>query len=466
MTREERIRERNDLTSGAIWKKLLLYWLPIAAGTVFQQLYNAVDGIVVGKFVGTEALASVGGSSTYISSLIINFFVALSGGASVIIAQFFGARDDESVSRATHTAVVFSVLSGLAITAVGVIFTPTFLAWMKTPEETVLNATLYLRIVFYGAVFTLLYNMGAGILRAVGDSRRPFVYLMVCCLLNIILDLLFVIAFGLGVRGVAIATVLSQAVCACLVMIRLARADGPYRLSLKKLVFHTGSLVRILKIGIPLGLQSLMYSMTNTLIQVGINSLGTLVVASWSLSGKLDGFYWGVVNAAGTALCNFIGQNYGAGRNERVKKSVRTGFLLYEGMTVIMIGLLMGFGHQLLPLFTDDPAVVEQTWKVMTYFVPYYVLWTVIEVFSGALRGKGNTTVPFILTALGVIVIRIIWIYIVFPANPSVRVMSYCYPVSWLLTATAMVIYYFYTVRKEKERNSQKTIGQTRPDTV
>jgi len=450
MTREERIAERNDLTRGPIWKKLLVYFLPIAAGTIFQQLYNAVDGIVVGKFVGTEALAAVGGSSTYISSLIINFFVALSGGASVIIAQYIGAHDDENVSKATHTAIVFSVVSALAITAVGVVFTPTFLTWMKTPEETVSDAAVYLRIVFLGAVFTLLYNMGASILRAAGDSRRPFLYLMVCCLLNIILDLLFVIAFGLGVRGVAIATVLSQAICTFLVLLRLARADGAYRLIPGKLTLHLPSLIRVLRIGLPLGLQSLMYSMTNTLIQVGINSLGTLVVASWSLSGKLDGFYWGIVNAAGTALCNFIGQNYGAGEDERVKKSVRTGFLLYEGMTVIMIGLLMGFGHQLLPLFTDDPAVVEQTWLVMTYFVPYYFLWTVIEVFSGALRGKGNTTVPFILTALGVCVIRIIWIYIVFPSDPSVRLMSYCYPVSWLLTAAAMVIYYFHTVRKGK----------------
>jgi putative MATE family efflux protein len=450
MTREERIRERNDLTSGAIWKKLLVYWLPIAAGTIFQQLYNAVDGIVVGKFVGTEALAAVGGSSTYISSLIINFFVALSGGASVIIAQYFGARDNEAVSRATHTAVAFSVISGLAITAIGVVFSPTFLAWMNTPAETVGDAALYLRTVFFGAVFTLLYNMGAGVLRAVGDSRRPFLYLMLCCLLNIVLDLLFVIGFRLGVRGVAIATVVSQAVSAVLVLARLAKADGPYRLFLNRVRLHVPSLVRVLKIGLPLGCQSLMYSMTNTLIQVGINSLGTLVVASWSLSGKLDGFYWGVVNAAGVALCNFIGQNYGAGQNERVARSVRVGFLLYEAMTAIMVGLLMGFGHQLLPLFTDDPAVVEQTWLVMTYFVPYYFLWTVIEVFSGALRGKGNTTVPFILTALGVCVIRIIWIYIVFPSNPSVRLMSYCYPVSWALTAAAMVIYYFHTVRKGK----------------
>ncbi len=450
MTREERIRERNDLTSGAIWKKLLVYWLPIAAGTIFQQLYNAVDGIVVGKFVGTEALAAVGGSSTYISSLIINFFVALSGGASVIIAQYFGARDNEAVSRATHTAVAFSVISGLAITAIGAVFSPTFLAWMNTPAETVGDAALYLRTVFFGAVFTLLYNMGAGVLRAVGDSRRPFLYLMLCCLLNIVLDLLFVIGFRLGVRGVAIATVVSQAVSAVLVLARLAKADGPYRLFLNRVRLHVPSLVRVLKIGLPLGCQSLMYSMTNTLIQVGINSLGTLVVASWSLSGKLDGFYWGVVNAAGVALCNFIGQNYGAGQNERVARSVRVGFLLYEAMTAVMVGLLMGFGHQLLPLFTDDPAVVEQTWLVMTYFVPYYFLWTVIEVFSGALRGKGNTTVPFILTALGVCVIRIIWIYIVFPANPSVRLMSYCYPVSWALTAAAMVIYYFHTVRKGK----------------
>ena len=462
-TTEQRIKERNDLTSGPIWKKLLVYWLPIAAGTVFQQLYNAVDGIVVGKFVGTGALAAVGGSATYICALIINFFVALSGGASVIIAQFIGARDDEAVSKATHTAVVFSAFSGLLISVIGVLGAPLFLRWMGTPADTVADATIYLRTVLFGAVFTLLYNMGAGILRAAGDSRRPFIYLAVCCMLNIALDLLFVIAFRLGVRGVAIATVLSQITSASLTLTRLARVDGPYRLAWGKLNLRFASLGRILRVGLPLGLQSLMYTMTNTLIQSGINTLGTLVVASWSLAGKLDGFYWGIVNAAGVALCNFIGQNYGAGESERVKRSVRVGFLLFEGATAVMIGLLMGFGHQLLPLFTNDPEAVEMTWKVMTYFVPYYFIWTVIEVFSGALRGRGNTTVPFILTAIGVCAVRIVWVFIIFPANPSAHLMSYCYPVSWALTATAMVIYYFRTVRREKRA---KTIGQTYSDTV
>lgn len=450
MTKEERIRERNDLTTGSIWKKLFVYFLPIAAGTIFQQLYNAVDGIVVGKFVGTEALAAVGGSAAYISTLIVNFFVSVSAGGSVIIAQYIGARDDEGVSRATHTAISFSTIAGVAITVVGILFSPAFLRWMDTPAETVSDATTYLRIVFIGATFTLLFNMGAGVLRAVGDSRRPFIYVACCCLLNIVLDLTFVIVFKMGVSGVALATIICQCVSAVLVLGRLAKVDGPYRISLKRIVLHGASLVRILRVGLPLGLQSLMYSLTNTLIQVGINSLGTLIVASWALSGKLDGFYWGLVNAAGTALCNFVGQNYGAGEKERVRKSVRVGFFLFQGVTVLMIALLMGFGHQLLPLFTDDPAAVEMTWKIMTYFVPYYFVWTIIEVFSGALRGEGNTTIPFVFTAVGICVVRVFWVYAVFPSHHTVQFISYCYPVSWVLTAVPMALYYFYTRKKQK----------------
>ena len=439
---------RGDLTSGSIWAKLLWYFLPIAAGTIFQQLYNAVDGIVVSKFVGTEALAAVGGSAANISNTLVNFFVSVAAGGTVIIAQHYGAKNDEEVSRATHTAVTFATLAGIAIGILGILLSPTLLVWMDTPVETIPDATQYLRIVFLGAVFTLLFNMGSGILRAVGDSKRPFYYLMGCCGLNIVLDLTFVVAFHWDVAGVAIATIISQFVSAFLVLRRLMTTTESYRVQLKKIRIHRHSLVRLLRIGVPMGLQSLMYSITNVLIQVGINSLSTVVVASWALSGKLDGFYWGLVNAAGTAVCNFVGQNYGAGETERVQKSVKISFALFMGMTALLCSILLGFGHSLLHLFTDDMETLETTWKVITYFVPYYPIWTVIEIFSGALRGEGNTAKPFVITAIGICAVRITWVYSIFPAHHTLLCMSLCYPVSWAVTAIAIAAYYVYTRKK------------------
>ena len=336
---------KNDLTEGSIGRKLISFFLPIAAGTLFQQLYNAADAIVVGKFVGTIALAAVGGSAAHITNLLIGFFVALSGGSTVVIAQLFGAKDEESIQKATGTAIAFCIISGIVLTIVGFAFTPVFLRVLQSPPDTIAESTTYLRIVFLGVTAQLLYNMEAGMLQAVGDSKSPFIYLFICCMFNIFLDLLLVAVFKMGVAGAAIATIASQIISAVLATAKLMRSKEAYRITLKGIGLHRKLLGRMLHIGIPAGLQSSMYAISNMIIQVAVNLLGTATVAAWSLSGKIDGFYWACSNAAGIAVMNFAAQNYGAGRMDRVHDCEKLSLKLFMGVTLLFSALLLGVGR-------------------------------------------------------------------------------------------------------------------------
>ena len=431
-----------DLTTGSIAKKLILYFLPIAAGTIFQQLYNAVDAFIVSKYVGTEALAAVGGSVSTLTNVIVGFFVALASGATVIIAQLYGAGDDKRLSRASHTAIVFCVACGAFLTLLGVTLARQLLLVMKTPADTLADATSYLRIYFGGSIFTLLFNIGSGILRAVGDSRRPFIFLMVSCVCNIILDLFFVRSMGLGVPGVAIATVISQVLSAVLVLIILSRSKESYAFSFKKLCFDIPLFKRMMFIGVPNGLQSLMYGSSNLLIQSGVNELGTVVVASWALSGKVDGFYWASINAAGIAVMNFAGQNFGAGRNDRVKECGRTGMKLFMGMTIGFSTVILLIAQKVLGIFTDDQAVIETTWIVIKFFVPYYFSWTIIEVLSGLLRGVGDAVTPTVICGIGIAAFRVVWMFTVFRIWYGLTSLCLAYPASWVVTGVTLIIYY------------------------
>ncbi|MCQ2512009.1 MAG: MATE family efflux transporter [Lachnospiraceae bacterium] len=442
--------DKNDLTQGPILKKLFLYFLPIAAGALFQQLYNAVDAIVVGRFVGTEALASVGGSPSILIQLLLGFFISLSGGCAVIIAQFFGAKDEKKVKASVSTSLIFCLIVGAVLSVVVCIFAPGVLKLLKTPADTLEGAIVYTRIYYAGCIFMLLFNMGSGILRAVGDSRKPFVYLMVSCAMNIVLDLIFVIVFHLGVAGVAWATTIAQAISCILVILDLFRRKEYYRLDLKEFSFHGTILKKMLGIGIPSGIQSAMYGISNMLLQIGVNSLGTVVVASWSMSGKIDGVYWSLINSFGVAVMNFVAQNYGAGKKERIRECTKTSLTYSLIGTALLSIVLLVVAKPLLHIFTADAAVVETTNKVIWYFVPTYVTWTVIEVLSGILRGKGDAVKPTAIVAGGVCVLRIIWIFTVFYFVPTLFVLSMAYPVSWVVTDVALLIYYFRSTRKER----------------
>lgn len=319
---------KNQITEGVIWKQLLFFFFPILLGTLFQQLYNTADTVVVGRFVGTQALAAVGGSTGQIVNLVVNFFVGLASGATVIIARYYGARDRIKLNNALHTAIALSIVGGIVTGIAGILLTPSLLKMMNTPADVIEGSTMYLRIYFAGIIFVFVYNIGSGILRAVGDSKRPLYFLIVCCFLNIFLDILFVVYLKLGVKGAAFATVISQAVSALLVILSLTKSVDIYRLRPNKIRFYKSLLIAIITIGLPAGLQSVMYGISNIIIQTSLNSLGTETVAAHTAFAKIDAIYWMISGAFSVSIITFIGQNYGARKFDRMKKSIKVCLLM------------------------------------------------------------------------------------------------------------------------------------------
>ncbi|QTE67742.1 MATE family efflux transporter [Clostridiales bacterium] len=435
-------REKTNLTEGSVWKKLLVFFLPIAAGTIIQQLYNAVDGLIVGRFVGTNALASVGGSSAQIINVLVGFFVAMTAGASVVIGQIYGAGRREDLNKAIGNAVTVMGLFGIALMVLGFAASPALLRLLNTPEETLEGAVLYLRIYFLGVPFLMVLNMESSILRAVGDSFHPFLFMVAGCVLNIVMDAVFVIVFGWGIAGVAIATVAAQVVNTALLTRQLNRKGQEYRLTFRELGIKGVYLANMLRLGVPAGLQSSMYSVSNMIIQVGVNSLGTVVVASWAMSGKTDGFYWAISNAMGAAITSFIAQNYGAGRTDRVRQCVKQGLIMHLVITVVVSAGLMLTAIPALRLLTPDEAVVETTYLIMAYFVPFYFTWVLVEVLSAVLRGAGDAVNPVVIIGIGVCLFRVIWILTVFSYFGTLLSLCLSYTVSWTITSIALVIYY------------------------
>lgn len=433
---------QNGITEGVIWKQLLIFFFPILFGTFFQQLYNTVDAIVVGNFVGTEALAAVGGATSTIINLLIGFFVGLSSGATVIISQFYGARDGQNVSRAVHTAIALSLVMGVVFMVVGLCFSPAALKAMDTPDDVLPLANTYIRVYFGGIIFTVIYNIGSAILRAVGDSRRPLYFLIVCCLVNVILDLLFVTVFHMGVLGVALATMASQAISAVLIIITLLRTQDCYRLYLKKIRFDMEILRNIIRIGLPAGIQSVMYNASNIIIQTSVNAFGTATIAAWTAFGKIDGMFWMLMNAFGVAITTFSGQNFGAQKFDRIRKSVRVCISMAMGVTIALSVCLSLIGKDVLRLFTQDPDVLAKGIEIMNVTVPFYFAYVCIEVISGAVRGTGDSFIPMLITAIGICVLRIVWIFTVVPVWYDVRVVMFSYPFTWGVTSILFVIYY------------------------
>lgn len=445
---ETEVVQNQRITDGVIWKQLILFSIPIMIGTLFQQLYNMIDAIVVGNFVGKTALASVGGSTQQIVGLVLGFFVELSSGAAVVIAQYYGAGEKKKLSDALHTTIAFCVMAGVILSLVGYFGAPTFLRWMNTPEDTMDGSILYLKIYFCGILFSFFYNVGAAILRAVGDSRKPLYYLMVCCILNTVLDVLLVLVFRLGIFGVAIATVFSQAVSALLILITLVRTKDIYRLSLLKISICRSSLLEMLRIGIPMGMQALMYSASNIVIQMALNRLGTDTVAAWSVFTKIDAFYWMVLTGFGIAITTFAGQNYGAKKYKRVLESVSVCVKLTLCISIGMSIFFLLCGKGLFGAFTADKNVIGIGVRILKYMAPAYALFVFIEIYSGALRGIGDVIIPTIMTCFGVCIFRIVWIFVIVPMNPTIEVVTLSHPVSWGVTALLYIIY--WNLRKRR----------------
>ena len=438
----------NQITEGVIWKQLLLFFFPIVLGTFFQQIYNTADAIVVGRYVGKEALASVGGSTSQIINLVVGFFVGLSSGATVVIAQFYGARDQKNINQALHTAIAFSIAGSIVITILGLLFSPFFLQLMQTPQNLMADSTLYLRVYFAGIFFVFIYNIGSGILRATGDSRRPLYFLIVCCFLNIILDVVFVVGLHMAVAGVALGTLISQGVSAVLVLIALFRSRDIFRLRMKELHFHRASLQSLLRIGIPAGLQSVMYNISNVIIQACLNTFGTDTVAAWTAFGKMDAFYWMVCSAFGIAITTFIGQNYGAGKYNRMRKSVRICFAMAMGSSIAISAVLLIFGSYIFQIFTGDAIVVEIGMEMVRFMAPFYSIYVFIEILSGALRGTGNVLIPMLMTCGGVCLLRLFWIIVMLPIHREIITIIFSYPISWSITALMFIFYYLRESRK------------------
>ncbi len=438
----------NQITEGVIWKQLLFFFFPILLGTLFQQLYNTADTIVVGRFVGPEALAAVGGSTGQIVNLVVNFFVGLSSGATVIIAQFYGGRQKQDLNNALHTAIVLSMVGGIITAIIGILFTPSLLQIMKTPPDVLPGSKTYLTIYFSGIIFVFIYNVGSGILRAVGDSRRPLYFLIICCFINIFLDILFVVVLDMQVKGAAYATVISQAVSAILVLYTLRNSTDIYKLKLSALKFHKSPLLSIITIGLPAGLQSIMYSFSNIIIQTSLNRLGTATVAAHTAFAKVDAIYWMISGAFSISIITFIGQNYGAKKYQRMKKSVQVCLCMDFIASVLLSGVMLLFGPYLLRLFTTDAEIIDIGMQIAHIIAPSYCLFIFIEILSSTLRGMGNVIVPMLMTCLGVCMLRIIWIFFFIPQNLSVTTILMSYPISWGITGLLFIIYYFFYQRK------------------
>lgn len=439
------IRQRpdiNGITEGVIWKQLLLFFFPIVLGTFFQQLYNTADAIIVGKVVGKEALAAVGGSTGTLINLLVGFFVGVASGASVIIAQLFGARKSEDVSRAVHTTIALALASGAFLTVVGLLFSEEILKLMGTPQEVMVYAVPYLSIYFLGMIPQLIYNIGSGILRAVGDSRRPMLFLISAALTNIVLDIILVLGLEMGVRGAAYATITSQLVSALMILGSLHHAMPVYRLHFRKIRFHGDMLKRIVFIGLPAGLQSVMYSLSNIIIQTSVNGFGTDVMAAWTAYGKIDGLFWMVISAFGVSITTFAGQNFGAHQYDRMKRSIRVCLGIAASATVFMSMLILVIGRPMLGMFTDDAHVLEIGMSIIHLIVPTWILYLSIEILSGAMRGAGDSLVPTLMTLVGVCLMRVFWVCGVVPMFHELRVLMFSYPLTWTITSILFILYY------------------------
>lgn len=434
-------RARQQITEGVIWKQLLIFFFPILMGTFFQQMYNTVDTIIVGRLVGTEALAAVGATGPLVS-MVNGFFIGVSSGATVVLSQAYGAGDRKGVSDSIHTGVALSLLLGVMLTAIGICLGGRVMGWMGTPENCMADATTYLRIYFAGSIGTVVYNMGAGILRAMGDSKRPMLFLMVTCILNVVLDLLFVAVLHMGVAGAALATVLSQMISAVLPIVVLLRQKED-RLELRKLRIERSLLGRILRIGIPAGLQFVTFDFSNVLIQSGINSFGDITMAAWTAYGKTDALVWMISGAFGVSITTFVGQNFGAQKYSRIRQGAWTCLALSIAMVCALNVTLLLFRSQILGIYTDNPEVIAVGSMVMLSIMPYEFLFMPIEVFAGTMRGVGNSLMPTLITGSCVCLFRVVWLMTAVRHWHILKTLTLSYPLSWALAAAVFLVVYF-----------------------
>ncbi len=436
-----------DMCRGPLLGKLLLFAFPLMLSGILQLLFNAADIVVVGRFAGNQALAAVG-STGAVSNLIVNAFIGLSVGANVLVARSVGAGQREEASQAVHTSILLSLVCGSALVVVGVALARPLLEMMGTPADVIEMSTVYMRIYFCGMPVIMLYNFGAAILRSVGDTKRPLYFLIVAGVVNVLLNLFFVIVLGMDVDGVALATVLSQAVSAGLIVLCLVRMEGPCRLNLKELRIYKDKMIQIARVGLPAGLQGCVFSLSNVLIQSSVNSFGSVAMAGNTSASNIEGFVYTGMNAIYQTALSFTSQNLGAGQYKRIGKVMRLCLTL-----VCAVGLSMGlaaylFRQPLLSIYSSDPAVIQYGGMRMMFICTLYFLCGVMDVMAGMMRGMGYSLMPMIVSLTGACGLRVLWIFTIFAAYRTLPSLYISYPISWAVTALAHVGCYWYVRRK------------------
>lgn len=439
-----------DMCSGSILKKMLIFTIPLMCSSILQLLFNAADIVVVGRFAGDNSLAAVG-SNTALINLLTNLFVGLSIGANVAAARFYGAKQDGEVKKTVHTAMLLSIFSGIILTVIGVIGARQILIWMQTPSEVLELAVLYLRIYFVGMTGTMIYNFGSALLRAVGDTKRPLYYLFGAGCVNIVLNLLFVICFHMDVAGVALATVISEAISALLVLRCMIKEKGSIHLELRELHIYPDKFVQILKVGLPAGFQGIVFALSNVVIQSSINLFGATVVAGNSAAANIEGFVYMAMNSFYQATISFTSQNFGAGKQERINRIALTG-----EFCVIVVGLFFGnacvlFGHPLLGIYSSSPAVIEAGMHRLRIIARTYALCGIMDVMVGALRGVGYSIMPMIVSLIGACGLRLLWLATVFQIDRyhTVTTVYLSYPITWIITLSVHILCFVLIRRKQ-----------------
>ena len=422
-----------DMCSGPLLGKIMIFYVPLMLSGVLQLLFNAADIVVVGRFAGNEALAAVGSTGS-LTNLIVNLFIGLSVGTNVLVARFYGAKQDGELTETVQTAITTAMAGGIILIFLGFFLSKPALGWMGTPDNVIEHSVLYMRIYFIGMPFMMVYNFGSAVLRAVGDTKRPLYYLLIAGVINVILNLIFVIAFSMGVAGVAAATVISQAVSAALVVRCLIRTDSAYRLELQGIKIVPDKLLKMIQIGVPAGMQGALFSISNVLIQSSVNSFGSVAMAGNTAGSNIEGFVYTAMNAFHQAAISFSGQNYGARKYKRISRVLLICELLVLGVGIVLGNAAYLLGGTLLKLYTVDPEVIQYGILRMRIICTTYCLCGMMDVAVGALRGMGYAIMPMLVSLTGACLFRVVWIYTVFQSYRTLECLYISYPISWGLT--------------------------------
>lgn len=436
-----------DMCNGTIMDKLISFALPLMLSGMLQLMFNAVDIIVVGRFSGSRALAAVG-STTALINVFTNLFIGISLGANVLAARFYAAGKEKEMSDTVHTAITIAIISGLIMAFVGLIFSKGALELMDTPEDVIGQAALYMRIYFIGMPFFMLYNYGAAVLRAVGDTKRPLMFLIVSGCINAVLNLILVIGFSLSVVGVAVATVISQMISCILVLRCLYKSEGSYQLRFSKLKINKKYMIQIFQVGVPAGIQSTVINFSNVLLQSSVNSFGSVAMAGYTAANNILGFLYQSINSVTQACMSFTSQNYGVGKYKRMDRVLADCMILTVAVSLIIGCGAYFFGNYILRIYTSDAEVIKCGLEILSITTVPYFLCGIMDLFPGALRGMGYSAVPMILSVIGTVGMRVLWIYVVFPLNRSLYVLFISYPASWGITIVMQVICYIFVRKK------------------